>query len=222
MENCYYIYAMYFTAGGDAGLALVSARTDMEALQILKNGGRFNATPSTYVVNKYRNIGLSSCIRNEILMEAYTNAEGIFNRLMQVVDCLKGDKGDPGDTTIIGATQSDWNQTDDSQLDYIKNKPTIPSTLAQLSSDTLHRTVTDSQISSWDSKLDEFSIDNFTEGSTIANADYLCYYDKASGKNKKITWANFLTALSAVISIDSLTDEEIDDIWDEAEEEDID
>lgn len=119
---------MLFNAGGDSGIALVSARSDMDALQVLKNGGRFNAEPSTYTVLKYRNIGLSTGLRTEILMEAYTNAEGVYDRLMATVDCLKGDKGDPGDTT-----QSDWNQTDDSQLDYIKNKPTIPA--AQVNAD---------------------------------------------------------------------------------------
>ena len=213
---------MSFLAGGDAGIAIVSARNDLDAFQVLKNGGRFNATPSTYTLVQYRNIGLSTCIRTEVLMESYTDAEGIYERLMANIDCLKGDKGDKGDPGDVISAQSDWIETDSTKLSYIKNKPSIPTSLAQLSSDTLHRTVTDLQISSWDSKLDEFSIDNFIEGDTIANADYLCYYDKASGKNKKITWANFLIALSAVISIDSLTDEEIDDIWDEAEEEDID
>jgi len=35
----------------------------------------------------------------------------------------------PGDSNV----QSDWNQTDNLQPDYIKNKPTIPTQLSQLS-----------------------------------------------------------------------------------------
>ena len=42
----------------------------------------------------------------------------------QGIQGLKGDKGDKGDA---GPTvQSDWNQTDTSALDFIKNKPNIP------------------------------------------------------------------------------------------------
>ena len=46
-----------------------------------------------------------------------------------------------GDTQI----QSDWNQTDDTQKDFIKNKPTIPNELADLAEDSTHRTVTDTE-----------------------------------------------------------------------------
>lgn len=51
-----------------------------------------------------------------------------------------------------GAVQSDWDQNDSSQLDYIKHKPTIPSALADLTDDSTHRVVTDSQITSWNNK----------------------------------------------------------------------
>ncbi len=41
----------------------------------------------------------------------------------------KGDKGDKGDTGETGpqgpSVQSDWDQADDTQLDFVKNKPTL-------------------------------------------------------------------------------------------------
>lgn len=49
-------------------------------------------------------------------------------------------------------TTPDWNQNDETANDYIKNKPTIPTTLAELSDDDAHRTVTDIEKSEWNEK----------------------------------------------------------------------
>ena len=48
--------------------------------------------------------------------------------------------------------QSDWEQTDSSKLDFIKNKPSIPDDLADLNDDASHRTVTDTEKSTWNGK----------------------------------------------------------------------
>lgn len=48
--------------------------------------------------------------------------------------------------------QADWEQADDTKPDYIKNKPTIPQSLSELSDDSEHRTVTDSEKSEWNNK----------------------------------------------------------------------
>jgi len=48
--------------------------------------------------------------------------------------------------------QSDWNQTDNTKLDFIKNKPSIPDDLADLNDDASHRTVTDTEKSTWNGK----------------------------------------------------------------------
>lgn len=48
--------------------------------------------------------------------------------------------------------QADWEQDDDTKPDYIKNKPTIPQFLSELSDDSEHRTVTDSEKSEWNNK----------------------------------------------------------------------
>lgn len=155
MQDCNYLYALAFTVGGDSGIALVSARNDRDAVQILRNSGKYNVLPDKYTVTKQLNLGLSSSIRTELLLESYVNALGAFALLENAVKWIKGDKGDkgdPGDTTIIGAVQSDWLQVDTTQLDYIKNKPEMPTALSQLSSDSTHRTVTDQQISQWQAK----------------------------------------------------------------------
>lgn len=56
--------------------------------------------------------------------------------------------------------QSDWNQTTITEVDYIKNKPAIPNELSDLSDDSTHRTVTDTEKSTWNSKLNEVVIFN--------------------------------------------------------------
>lgn len=50
--------------------------------------------------------------------------------------------------------QSDWEQTDTSKADFIKNKPSIPDDLADLNDDASHRTVTDTEKSTWNGKSD--------------------------------------------------------------------
>lgn len=56
--------------------------------------------------------------------------------------------------TPSAQVQADWDETDASKADFIKNKPVIPSTLADLSSDSTHRTVTDAEKSAWNNKSD--------------------------------------------------------------------
>lgn len=50
--------------------------------------------------------------------------------------------------------QSDWEQTDTSKADFIKNKPSIPDDLADLNDDASHRTVTDTEKATWNGKSD--------------------------------------------------------------------
>jgi hypothetical protein len=47
--------------------------------------------------------------------------------------------------------QSDWNESDSSKADFIKNKPSIPTALADLTDDSTHRTVTDTEKTAWNS-----------------------------------------------------------------------
>ena len=62
---------------------------------------------------------------------------------------------------LIGMmTTPDWNQNDETANDYIKNKPTIPTTLAELSDDDAHRTVTDIEKSEWNKKATKEEVDS--------------------------------------------------------------
>lgn len=64
--------------------------------------------------------------------------------------------------------QSDWNQSDNSKKDYIKNKPTIPDELADLSDDSTHRLVTDTEKTTWNNKSDfSGSYNDLTDKPTI-------------------------------------------------------
>ena len=67
--------------------------------------------------------------------------------------------------TSSGQVQSDWNQTNISLPDFIKNKPTVPTQLSQLSDDSTHRLVTDVQIGTWNSQV-SLSIFNTYTGTT--------------------------------------------------------
>lgn len=48
--------------------------------------------------------------------------------------------------------QADWNESDTTSKAYIQNKPTIPDELSDLSDDSTHRTVTDTEKTTWDGK----------------------------------------------------------------------
>lgn len=53
--------------------------------------------------------------------------------------------------------QSDWNQSDNTKDDYVKNKPTA---LSQFSDDSTHRLVTDTEKSTWNGKQNALTFDN--------------------------------------------------------------
>ena len=57
-----------------------------------------------------------------------------------------------GSNTPAQIVQSDWSVSNPNSAAYIKNKPTIPDALADLASDSLHRTVTDAEKKSWSEK----------------------------------------------------------------------
>jgi len=50
--------------------------------------------------------------------------------------------------------QADWSTSDNIDISFIKNKPTIPTKLSDLSEDTTHRVVTDTEKSTWNGKQD--------------------------------------------------------------------
>lgn len=57
-----------------------------------------------------------------------------------------------GTVDVPPQEQSNWNEADTDSPAYIKNKPTVPSQLSQLSEDSTHRVVTDTEKSTWGAK----------------------------------------------------------------------
>ena len=103
------------------------------------------------------------------IAEIRTNASNAFKGTingettgdLDVVTSVNGVSPNRGAVTIdVGDKniQSDWNATSGDA--YIKNKPTIPTSLSQLAEDVSHRTVTDSEKNGWDAKLDKNTADN--------------------------------------------------------------
>ena len=99
MDNCNtnHLYVASFTAGGDSGLALMAASSERTAISILKNSGRYNGEPSKYSIIQIRDIGLSSGLATELLLESYINALVAYDAIMSVVNKYVGPKGDKGD-----------------------------------------------------------------------------------------------------------------------------
>ena len=59
-NDCSNIYILSFTAGADAGLAIVTAYSELEALQVLKNQG-MTAVDSIQKLRIFRNKVLFFC-----------------------------------------------------------------------------------------------------------------------------------------------------------------
>ena len=106
----YKLVAVSFTVGTEAGLALVAARSESDAFQILKNSGSRSGCANAYTLIQSRSIGMTMCCTYGLLMESYVNALEAYNAILHVANMLKGekgDKGDPGATTNISDTFED-------------------------------------------------------------------------------------------------------------------
>ena len=97
-NDCSNIYILSFTVGADAGLAVVTAYSEMDALQVLKNSGKYNGVPNQYVLSDTIDLGMSTTIRSELLIESYVNAYGAFEAFVKYCQRYVGPKGDKGDT----------------------------------------------------------------------------------------------------------------------------
>ena len=86
---------------------------------------------------------------------------------------FSGSYNDLTDKPTIPAAQvqSDWGQTNNQAVDFIKNKPTIPDDLADLNDDSTHRLVTDTEKTTWNNKSDfSGSYNDLTDKPTIPDA----------------------------------------------------
>lgn len=94
-NNINHLYALSFTVGTEAGLALVAATSDTQAFQILKNSGQRNCCADNYTLIQSRDIGISNACAYGLLMESYVNSLTAYDAIVSVADrFIKGDKGD--------------------------------------------------------------------------------------------------------------------------------
>ena len=129
-----------------------------------------------YVNNAWEHIGTTQID----LSNYYTKSE-INTLLADKVDKVAGKQLSTEDFTSTLKTkldgiasgaevnvQSDWSQSDNTADDYIKNKPSIPTALSDLTEDTTHRVVTDTEKSTWNGKSDfSGSYNDLTDKPTI-------------------------------------------------------
>ncbi len=126
-------------------------------------------------------------------------------------------------TIPAGQVQSDWEQADNTAVDYIKNKPTlatvatsgsyndlsnkptIPDELADLSDDENHRLVTDTEKSAWDAKADISDITGAIEDLDVTGASNI-----SAGKTIK-AWSETDGKVSITTQNISITKSQISD-----------
>lgn len=100
-DTAFNLYVISFTAGKEAGLAMVAATDDRSAFQILKNGGSRHG--EGYSLVQCRNIGMSTSCTFGILLESFVNAREAYDAIVQVVDRIaRGEKGEKGDRGDVG------------------------------------------------------------------------------------------------------------------------
>ena len=129
-----------------------------------------------YVNNAWEHIGTT-----EIDLSNYYTKTQTDNLLADKVDKVTGKQLSTEDFTSTLKTkldgiasgaevnvQSDWSQSDNTADDFIKNKPSIPTALSDLTEDTTHRVVTDTEKSTWNGKSDfSGSYNDLTDKPTI-------------------------------------------------------
>ena len=97
MDQAYHLYEISFTAGSEAGLAMVAAQNESSAFQILKNGG--SRCHDSYSLIQIRDIGMSMNCTYGLLLESYVNALTAYEAINEAAD--KFLKGDPGDNLWV-------------------------------------------------------------------------------------------------------------------------
>ena len=88
------LYVLSFTVGSESGIALISAASEWDAKNMLRNGGRYNCATPGYIINRCRNIGVTASIRNEILIESYVNALVAYDAIVSALNGISAPVGD--------------------------------------------------------------------------------------------------------------------------------
>lgn len=120
--------------------------------------------------------------------------------------------------------QSDWNEADNTKDDFIKNKPSIPTALKDLSDDSTHRLVTDSNISAWNAKSDfSGSYNDLTNKPTIPD-ELKDLQDDTTHRlvtdTEKTTWSNksdFSGSYNDLTNKPTIPDAQIQSDWEQSD-----
>lgn len=94
MSEAFHLYAISFTVGAEAGLALVAAQDEKSAFQILKNGGSRHC--DGYSLIQTRDIGMTANCHYGLLLESYVNALQAFDAITSVANYMRGPAGPVG------------------------------------------------------------------------------------------------------------------------------
>ena len=120
--------------------------------------------------------------------------------------------------------QSDWNEADNTKDDFIKNKPSIPTALKDLSDDSTHRLVTDSNISAWNAKSDfSGSYNDLTDKPTIPDELKDLQDDttlRLVTDTEKTTWSNksdFSGSYNDLTNKPTIPDAQIQSDWEQSD-----
>ena len=96
-----HLYVISFTVLKEAGLALVAAKNEKQAFQILQNSGSRNCHDGNhYTLVQIRDIGMTADCHYGLLMESFVNALEAYDAIinaMRGIKAVKGEKGDKGD-----------------------------------------------------------------------------------------------------------------------------
>ena len=115
-NTAYHLYEISFTAGSEAGLAMVAAQDERSAFQILQNGG--SRCHDSYSLIQIRDIGMSTSCTYGLLLESYVNALTAYEAIASVADRFL--KGDPGDNVWVSMYVDD-----DFYLHLVEDKHTV-------------------------------------------------------------------------------------------------
>ena len=111
---------MSFVVGADSGLAFICARNEKDAMRILQNSGRYNGTPEAYKAIQIRDIGMSSSMNSELLLESYVNALVAYDAIYNAVKIYTGPQGPEGKSAYQIAREHGYRGTEEEWLEDIK------------------------------------------------------------------------------------------------------
>ena len=182
-----YLFIISFTFGTESGLALVAARDESQAFQILKNSGQRNGCGERYVLVQSRNLGLIQSDAFGLILETYVNSmvayKAIADKLAEydmyhelATVARTGNYSD-----LIGLphipedqVQSDFAEENEDDPGYIRNKPNLSNFITNMVDDLFYYykksdTYTRTEIQQLISAIQQFHFEVYESLSDIAS-----------------------------------------------------